>query len=99
MGGEGVKESELWGKGDLEVVFKNMDLGNFSFAHDNVYMKPQNMSRWRDGLDMGFEVIKPCGEVVRDSLVIKSMEVREGTGMSARLVVFPQKGAQHYIWI
>ena len=86
-----VKESELWGRGDLEVKFKNLDLGKFSFAHDNVSMKPCNMSRWRDGLDMGFEVIKPGGEVVRDSLVIKSMEVGGGSGMSARLVVFPQK--------
>ena len=82
-----MKESELWVKGDLEVVFKNLDLGKFSFAHDNVSMKPNNMSRWGDGLDMGFEVIKPSGEVERDSLVIKSMEVVGGTGMSARWVV------------
>ena len=24
---------KVWGKGDLEVVFKNLDLGRFSFAH------------------------------------------------------------------
>ena len=28
-----VEESELWDKGDLEVVFKNLALGKFSFAH------------------------------------------------------------------
>ena len=78
-----VKESELLGKGDLEPL-KNLDLGKFSFAHDNVSMTLHNMFRWRDGLDMGFEV-------VRDSLVNKSMEVGGGSGMSARLVVFPQK--------
>ena len=38
-----------------------------------------------------FEVIKPGGEVERDSLVIKSMEVVGRTGMSARLVVIPHK--------
>ena len=41
-----MKESELWGKGDLEVVFKNLDFGKFSFAQDNVSMTPRNMSRW-----------------------------------------------------
>ena len=40
---------------------------------------------------MGFEVMKPSGEVVRDSLVIKTMEVGGGAGMSARLVVLQQK--------
>ena len=60
-----MKESELWGKGDLEVVFKNLDLGKFSFTHGNTSMTPHNMSRWRDGLDMGFEVMKPGGEMVR----------------------------------
>ena len=44
-----------------------------------------------DGLDMGMEVIKQGGEVVKDSLVIKDMEVVGGTGMSARLVVIPQR--------
>ena len=49
------------------------------------------MSRWHDGLDMGFEVMKPGGEMVRDSLLIKNMEVGGGARMSDRLVVLPQK--------
>ena len=40
---------------------------------------------------MGFEVMKPDGEMARDSLVIKTMEVEEGAGMSARLVVCPPR--------
>ena len=75
----------------LEVVFKNLDLRKFSFAHEHASMKPGNMPRWQDGLDMGIEVIKPGGEVVKDSLVIKNMEVVGRTGMSARLVVIPQR--------
>ena len=38
---------------------------------------------------MGMEVIKLGGEVVKDSLVIKNMEVVAWTDMSARLVVIP----------
>ena len=86
-----VKESELWGKGDLEVVFKNLDLGRFSFTHSNTSMTPRNMSRCRDGLDIRFEVMKPGGEMVTDSLVISTMEVGGGAGMSTRYVVCPQK--------
>ena len=57
-------------------------------AHEHTSMKPHNMSRW---VDMGMEVIKQGGEVVKDSLVIRGMMMVGGTGMSARLVVIPQR--------
>ena len=94
MGGEGEtgvgdRVTELWGKVDFEVVFKNLDLIKFSFAHEHASMKPCNMSRWMDGLNLGMEVMRPGEEVVRDPLEIKNMEVVGVTGMSARLVVIP----------
>ena len=55
--------AEMWGKGEFEVVLKNLNWSQFSFANKNASMKPQNMSRWMDGLDMGMEVIKQGGEV------------------------------------
>ena len=39
---------------------------------------------------MGMDVMKHVGEVVKESLVIKNMEVVGGNGMSARFVVIPQ---------
>ena len=40
---------------------------------------------------MGMEVIKQGGEVVKDTLVIRDMVMGGGTGMTARLVVIPQR--------
>ena len=40
---------------------------------------------------MGMDVMKHVGEVVKESLVIKNMEVVGGNGMSARFVVIPQR--------
>ena len=64
-------------------MFKDLDLTQFSFAHEPASMKLHNMSRWVDGLDMGMEVIKQGGEVVKDSLVFRDMMMVGGTGMSA----------------
>ena len=40
---------------------------------------------------MGMVVIKPGGDVLKDSLVIKNMEIVGGMSMSARLVMIPQR--------
>ena len=58
-----VRGAELWGNVEFDVVLKNLDLSQFSFAYEHASMKPRNMSRLLDGLDMGMEVIKQGGEV------------------------------------
>ena len=60
-------------------------MSQFSFAHKHASMKPYNMSRWVDGLDMGLEVIKQGGEVVKDPLVIRDMMMVGGRVGSAAL--------------
>ena len=41
-----LKGAELWGKEEFEVVFKDLDLSQYSFAHEHASMKTHNMSRW-----------------------------------------------------
>ena len=72
-------------------MFKKLELRKFSFAHEQASMKPRNIFRWWDSLDIRIEVITSGGEVLKDSLVIKKMEVVGETGMSARMVVITQR--------
>ena len=71
------------------MVFENLDLSKFSFAHEHASMKLCNMSRWMDCLNLGMEVMRPGEEVVRDPLEIKNMEVVGMSGMSVKLLVIP----------
>ena len=51
-----------------------MNLKDFEFCHKHGSQKPNNMSRWVEGKDLGISIQKPGEDKVWDNRVIKGMK-------------------------